>query len=82
MAVRIEINCKVCGETKSESVSSVILHKQICNACEKIANDIKRDKYLQDLKELSMEERVANIEARLYDQDQNPPWKRYDQRRF
>ncbi len=67
MALRIDFFCPQCQKEKQVSVPSGGVRPKICEECLADNKDGERDKFLKDLKELPLEERVAKLEEQLYD---------------
>lgn len=66
MAVMRRVNCLTCGESKMESRGSAD-YSNTCRECENKIGSKKRRKFLASKAALTMEERVAQIEAWIYD---------------
>ena len=68
MAFVTEINCKVCGKTRTE----VTDHSGVCQDCRYKASSKARRIHLAGLKGMTVKERLERIEAQLYDDKQKP----------
>lgn len=66
MAVLMTISCPICGETKQECRQNGDYTPE-CGDCQQKEADRKRREFLAGRAALSIEERLAIIEAGLYD---------------
>jgi len=73
MAISSYITCRVCKEEVRVMHSVRGPTPTICRDCKEKESDKERTKYLEGLKKLSLEDRIARIEEALYDQ---PPVRR------
>jgi hypothetical protein len=69
MALIRRITCQSCGKTKDVSVTSNS-YPNICNACEDVEKEIKRDSWLAERSRDSIEGRIEFIERWIYDHKQ------------
>ena len=75
MAIRSTIYCFECGETKDVVHSLRGGPPTICNECREWNEKNEKEKHLNALKQLPIEERIAKIEEWIYDLRQDPPWR-------
>lgn len=76
----IDFNCKRCGHKNTKWVSDqeydTWLYSQpeiLCDTCEKVLAQQSRTAHLETLKTLPIEERIALIEAYIYDKEMEQP---------
>ena len=72
MAMISTITCSVCGQGVDVAHPASECPPDICGECQKKADETKKKLYLNVLKELSLEERIARIESALYDYENDP----------
>lgn len=67
MAIDSTIVCMVCHKQKFVTHSASAMTPDVCGECQEIIAENERTQHLADLAKLTVEERLARIEAALYD---------------
>lgn len=67
MALRMTIRCNNCEGLKVESVAANKPRPDLCFDCRMLKARLDRIEWLDDLKELSIEQRLEKIEEWIYD---------------
>lgn len=70
MACLTQIVCALCHQPSTEAIGSGQMPPSVCSACQSRAKTAQRTAALDALKALSLEERLARIEAWMYDHGQ------------
>lgn len=72
----VNFNCPRCGEAESVWMNNTAYFQYLndpgtvlCRACSTVVKDEEKNAYLEALKKLPLEKRIALIEEKLYDQD-------------
>ena len=69
MALLTTIHCSQCKTDQQVMVATGHCEPDICHECDSKNTKKKKDDYLRELTEFSLEERIAKIEEWIYDQD-------------
>lgn len=67
MAIVSQIKCTACGREASVCHSASEPAPEICSSCQEKIKNSKKNVYLRELQELSLEQRIAKIEEYIYD---------------
>lgn len=67
MALRLDFFCPQCQKNKQVLVPSGGVQPKICEECLVICKNREREQFLEDLKNLPLEQRVAKLEEQLHD---------------
>lgn len=74
MAIPVTVKCVACGKTSVEYCGVREPNPVTCSSCKTLEEKEKRIKYLEKLSLLSNKERLALIEAELYDMRNAKPF--------
>lgn len=67
MAILSDIRCRSCGELKTVSHSASSMAPSVCDQCLVESAQMAREKHLSDRAAKTIEQRLALIEADIYD---------------